>query len=370
MRRLIHIMVALVLMVAISWSQPGIGVSIEQMYDDNVDNNAFKTSDHITAASLQGAYDVGGETTSGRLFYTGTMSYFGKAPARTFFYHSLNLEFSHSFDDDEAAVFYSGLSLNRRVDGDVYTIYDHDQWSWYVNGKLILADWWLGKFGYTIRRFAFKEIGDLNYSEHRGFVQSAFSLLAGTTIIVEADLGAKSYSNPAIPVDDGDVRTGNGTSDGVVQTTGILRVGQAIADGFGISLTGQYVFSLSNSNRFFISGDDLISAEEIFDDQYSYRGPQAVVTLTRIFDGGVMAVLTAGWQNKLFPGRPVLDLDGNVLGGERSDARWHTSIEIESETGLAGMTLTAGYEYITNSSNDRLYEYVNNVLSLGLQYAY
>jgi hypothetical protein len=359
-----------------AWAQFSFGARVMTMYDDNVNNNHLGISDKVALLSLQVARDWESETRNTQLFYTGAYSYFNQVRERTFHYHSIGLTHSNLFGAERQTQLNAGLTCNLRRNRESYAFYNHQQVSAYVNLKHYLAERSLGRFSYSFRYLSFGELSDFNYVEHYGFAQLTQSFTTKTTLILEADLGAKIYTSANLEETASMSRgRGNGgrtvtaAKPKVTQFTGIARLGQGLVGGTGLSLTAQYQINLQKESRYLSSEYGVISDDELFDDHYGYEGPQVNVMLTQLLPAGMVMKISGGVQEKNYSERPAYDLAGNQIANTRADKRRAFSAQLEKTFKSLGFSIGLAYDYIRNESNDFFYDYANNAfaaqLSLG-----
>lgn len=356
-----------------AWAQFSIGARVMTMYDDNVNNDHLGISDKVALLSLQAARDWENTARNTQLFYTGAYNYFDQVRERTFHYHAMGLAHSHLFGEEQQTQLNAGLTYNLRRNRESYTFYDHRQVAAYVNLKHDWAERWRGRFSYSFRYLRFDELSDFNYVEHYGFAQLTQSFTTKTTLILEADLGAKIYTSANLE-ETGSISRGRGYSGRTVTTAkpmvtqlaGIARFGQGIFPGTGLSLITQYQFNLQKDSRYLSSEYGVISDDELFDDHYGYEGPQVNVMLTQLLPAGIMVKISGGRQERNYSERPAYDLAGNQTADARADKRRVFSTQLEKTFKPLGFSLGLAFDYIRNESNDLFYDYTNNAFAVQL----
>lgn len=365
------------LMLALSFAQAAaqfrFGAQMLTMYDDNVDNNHLGSSDQISQFTLQTAHDWEGEASSTQAFYAGSLNYFDNRNERTFHYHSVGLVHSRWLGQGATATLNAGATYSLRRNRTAYAFYDHQQLAIYANLKQHLSNDCLGRLSYSLRDFKFAELPEFNYVEHYAFAQLTATLATKTTVILEADLGSKIYtatSLEALASGRGRHSRGNDreteAQPQVTQFIGIARVGQNLAAGTGLSVTGQYQFNLQKESRYLSAEDGVISEDELFDDHYGYQGPQVSVLLTQLLPAEMVLKISGGVQEKGYAARPAYDLQGNQTATERNDSRQVFGLQLEKTFSRPGFTLGLRYDRIRNASNDLFYDYTNNAVTAQL----
>ena len=366
----------LLLLVSISTSaQWSGGVQLGTMLDDNAFNNYLQVKDRLTEVSLQGAYDWETERDNLQLFYSGTLDYFALLPSRTYQTHSAGGVYSHLFGDDDGTLLNAGGTFSLRDNHQEFSIYDHSQVSLYGNIRWSPLDLMRIKGGYSFRSVTFTELQDLDYLEHVFFLQSSISLSTKTTVILQTDLGFKTYTTPTTEDTQGSGsqrgRPWGGTetaptAPGVTQLAGTVRIGQGIGDHTGISLTGRYQLSLAKESRYLTFEDGILTDDEIFDDHYGYEGPLVSLMLTQLLPAGFRFRTTGSIQARRYSDRPAFDLLGVQVALERIDTQSILSLSLDKSFPSLGLQASLVYDHITNISNDPFYSYRNHALSLWL----
>lgn len=374
----ITVLFALAVVTSSGSSQWSLQTGLTGKYDDNINNNYLQIKDKITSLAFTGSYTWETDKNATEMFYSGSMNYYSSTIDRTFHYHSIGIDYNHLYGEEQETHLNLGTSYNTRVNRNDYTLYDHTQLSAFGTLKFPVAERFAGMTGYSFTYLNMKEVPDFNYIEHAAFFQIKSFLPTRTTIILQTDLGYKMYTTPNI---DTSYTTGTGrwgqkssstTSSypGVTQLIGMMRIGQAIVDGTGLSLSGQYILNLQSESRYILSYDGIVSGDDIFDDQYSYEGPSANITLTQLLPVQVVIKMTAGIQNRNYLLRPAYDIIGNEIADKRVDTRNNIFLSMEKNFEELGISLGLSYEYLQNSSNDEYFKYNNNIFGIGLMYEY
>ena len=345
-------------------------VQVTGLVDDNAFNNALQINDRLTEVALQGAYDWATESSNVQIFYVATMDYFSFMPSRSYQVHSPGLAYTQLLGNDEETLLNAGATYTLRDNRDGFTIYDHSQVSFYGNLTSYLSDEARMSGGYSFRSVWFSEWDELDYLEHSLFLRSTFSFPTRTTVITQADLGFKRYTTPTPTTNVSNGSMGRGTSDqttpGVTQLSGMLRIGQGITDGTGISLTAQYQVSLAKESRYLSFEDGILTDDEIFDDHYGYDGPMGSIMLTQMLQADFRFRASASVQQRQYSDRPAYDLLGEIVASQRIDTRSVLSLSIDKSFPSLGLQVILAYDHIINASNDAFYTYRNNAISLSL----
>ncbi|MBM4159976.1 MAG: hypothetical protein FJ217_02640 [Ignavibacteria bacterium] len=343
-------------------------------YDDNVFNNSRTEGDKIAISSLRLGYDWETESSLTQLYYVASLQYFSMVADRTFQYHATGLEFEKSFGEDNESLFAAGFMYGKRLDRNAFAFYDHHQLSASIGIKHSFAETMLGQASYTFRSFTFSQLGDFDYIEHQGTLKLTTFLETQTSVILQSDIGSKIYATPDISESAGfgGRMMGRGgqrveqSTPSVAQLSGLLKVGQSIFEGTGLSLTLNYQRNLRKDSRYLSSAYGAVSDDEIFDDHYGYEGLLRSVMLTQLLPLEMKVRLTYGMQDREYTNLPAYDLIGNQVADTRADRRSFLAIQVEKEIEPLHLSVVLRYDSITNTSNDPFYHYTNHVVTLGL----
>lgn len=376
--RPVYIMIVMIALTSGGSGQWSLETGLSGRYDDNINNNYLRIKDRISSLSLTGSYTWEPDNSATELFYSGSLNYYGSTVARTFHYHTFGLDYSHIYGDDRETRLNAGASYSTRINRGDYILYDHSQMSAFSTVDFPIAESFTGMTGYSFTYLNMKEAPDFNYVEHAAFFQLKSFLPTQTTVILQADLGYKRYTTANIDTTQtagsgrwGQSSSSDGSSNpGVTQMIGMMRIGQALIEGTGLSLSGQYILNLQSNPRYITSSDGIVSGDDIFDDQYSYQGPSFNLTLTQLLPAQVVLKLSGGMQNRDYLVRPAYDLAGIEIAPQRTDERKNIFLSIEKNFDELGLSLGLSYEFLENSSNDEYFNYNNNIFGLSLGYQY
>ena len=370
-RRLAAIVLGVSLTASLAAAQFKAEAQLDALYDDNIFNSSSKIADKILLGSLGMGVDFGSDKSYTQLYYKGVISYFTTVTERTFSYHSTGIEYSRLFGENEQTLLMGGALYNLRANRDAYSYYDFGQFGIYGNLRHDFNDVVRARIGYNFRIFDFRELGEFNYLEHYAFAQLTFMLPTRTTLILEGDLGSKTYSTAFVQVDS----TGMGMGSRmvtesrivprVVQLVGIVRIGQGLTETTGLSVTGMVLHDIEKENHYLSSEYGYISDDEVFDDHYAYEGYQLDVVLTQMLSENTAIKALAGYQERNYPGWTVLDETGNVLAEDRFDKRTAFSLRVSHYLESLDAEFYLDYLLILNNSNDWYFDYSNTAVSVG-----
>jgi len=349
-----------------AYAQVGFESHISTMYDDNILNNYQRIPDKVSTLTLDAGYGFDGTHWDARIFYDGALNYYQSVTDRTNQSHSVRASFTRYSGEEEENVLNVGISYGQGFYRGSYTLYDHTQIAATVQYKHFLSDLIINSLGYTFRSIRFSGLSDFSYSEHALSGSLSFALPTQTTLIVQTDLGAKFYSN-AITTSamDGMRKGGISFAPDVIQFTPLVRIGQSIMEGTGLSLTTKYKWNIQKQARYLSTSYGAISDDELFDDHYGYEGLHTSLMLTQLLPESMVMRVAGGLQNRLYSSLAAYDLDGNVLSNQRNDLRTSLSILLQKDFEM-GLTLKAAVDFIRNFSNDPYHNYRNTAVALEL----
>ena len=334
------------------------------MYDDNINNNDLQVSDRITTLNLNSGYSLESSSWGARFFYDGILNYYQTVIERTNQFHSANLDVTHYSGEDDENTLSLELSYGQGYYRDDYSFYNHSLISASADYEYSLSGTMINRVGYVFRSVHFAELSDFSYSEHVVTDKFTLGLPTSTTIIAQADLGAKFYPTTILTDGSNQMRRGSATiAPSVTQLSGMVRIGQGIIDGTGLSLTTRYQWNVQKQTRYLSSSYGAISDDELFDDHYGYEGLQMSLMLTQVLSETMLLRITGGWQNKIYSTLGAFNLSGNQVADSRLDDRSYVSLYVQKEFDT-GFTLKGTYEFIRNASNDPYYDYRNNAATL------
>ena len=360
----------------IGYGQFSAAGSISTMYDDNIDNNHLQIADRIGQLSLDLEHSWASEQEDFVINYNGALTYFSEVVDRTFNNHSAGLSFERRLDEDGQSTLSLGTSYSLRLDRGEYEFYDHGQFA--LSGVLrnSFAERFRGQLSYSFRTLRFPELADFNYDEHEGALRLTTFLPTKTTIIVDGSIGIKAYKTTnALTATTGQMQGRRGrlveaSAPGVTQLRGLLRVGQSIADGTGLSLAGTYQTNLQKESRYLGSDFGVVSDDDLFDDHYGYEGLSGNLMVTQILFQDMTLRFTADHQYREYTGRPAYDLDGMQIADLRCDTRRSLAMQAEYAFPTLNFSIAVAFDYIWNESTDLFYTYTNNALTIALTVPY
>jgi hypothetical protein len=357
-------------------AQPVVSANVTGVIDDNITNTSLRLNDRVTTLAGEIGYGAEFGNTYGELVFTPVIHYFSAFTERTFGMHTVTGSLVHLFDDDGNAAVSADISYGVRRGRDEFSLYDYDRVSGTLSGRYAFGPLVLGRAGYSFTRMAFRTLALFDHLEHYGFLQATVSLPTKTTVIAEAGLGTKRYADQQVTSDAG-FPPGRGrmynwqespepgtASPGATQFTGIVRIGQSVTSGTGLSLTARWLTIIEEEPIYLITADGDQSVEQIVNDQYGFEGPGAELRLTQLLPASIILTVTVGREQRHYNGREVYDGTGAVLADTREDMLTTASVRIEKRFPSLGFSIGISYLRTVGTSNDPLYDFSNNVIGL------
>ncbi len=358
-------------------------LEISSYYDDNLFRSPDPVSDLLTDVSANLSYRS--DNSNINYYYNGSWFLYQENTLRNFSSHGFGFNYFNPFGQDDKHNFYLGADWTLRSNGDEYSYYDYNQLFGYTNFNLDL-DWAFIKSGYNFRYRNYSNLPDLTNYRHFIFLQANKSFDSRTTIILETDLGYKSFgglnvfSNTAGGgrgsgrMSNASTRTTVSEIPSLSQAILLARITQSLHDNVGIFVQYRRQFSLTDETSF-INSDGYYQDEELFDDPFSYESESYSTQLTWILPW--TTILKVGGasisKNYISEQAYVSSADTLGLGGTRTDDRINYNITISKTYNLnmnwlKALHLNLDYSYIKSESNSYWYDYKNAVYGGGLQW--
>ncbi len=166
-------------------------IEISSYFDDNLYRSPYPISDLFTNLNL----DLNFRPVNSQInfAYSGSFFLYQEAKERNFSIHELGISFSDFFGSEEEHTYYFGLDGSLRHDNEEYNYYDYRQAYIYANVRFDLNYMFI-KAGYNFRYRDYVNLSYLTNQRHYGYIQMNKPFESGTTIILESDLGQKSFA--------------------------------------------------------------------------------------------------------------------------------------------------------------------------------
>jgi hypothetical protein len=355
--------VGMILVTGTAMGQMTFESRISTMYDDNILNNYQQTADKISTLTLDGGYNFGGNRCDARVSYNGAMNYYQSVTDRTNQFHAIQGELNLASGEEGENILTIGASYGQGFYRGSYAFYDHTQMAASIRYKHFLGEFSVNNLAYSFRSVNFPGMSDFSYTEHLLSAGLSLGLTAQTTLILQTDLGAKYYAT-AIAGESSGMRSGNMSYiPAVLQATPMVRIGQSIVEGTGLSLITKYQWNVRKQPRWLSSGSGVISDDEIFDDHYGYEGLQASLMLTQIVTESMFLKISGIYQDRSYSSLAAYNADGTVLASQRNDQRTSLTFLLQKNFDI-GFSLKAAVDFIHNVSNDPFYLYRNTAAAI------
>ncbi len=349
-----------------SYSQFGLSTGLNMSYNDNINSNYEYLPDEITEFFLEGSYNIPSRNKSIEFYYSGSYNYFRRNISRTFHEHTAGFSYSNSFSKKSNSALNLGSSFKMSLNRDDYSYLDFSNANAFANFRTYTGKRTLWQIGYNFDYFIYNDFSDFNNLQNYVYTSFTGFLPSRTALTFETGFGAKSYLNSLSTSTTMGQGKHNMSSSSIFNET-IMRVDvsgkltQTILDNTGFSISGGYTKNLKSDDRYLISGN-VTGSDNIFDDEYSFEGPFVESSLTQRFPWGISASLGGIYRHRIFIDRPAYDLEENIISSERIDDEFTASFSLMKNFNYFGIRLV--YNYINNSTNDRYYNFNNNVFSV------
>jgi len=320
--------------------------------------------------------------------YSGRFFLYQETKERNFSLHGLSLSHSDYFGSDEQHTFYFGLDGSLRTDDEQYNYYDYHQAYFYANVRLDLNYLFL-KTGYNFRYRDYSNLSYLTNNRHYGYIQIYKSFETRTTIILESDLGQKSFAGQEIYIanESGGRGPGSGSMNSTTQTSTITtyvpslshlvllaRIAQSLHDKLGLFV--QYRTRINLGNQIgFTNSEGYYQDEELYDDPFSYESAGISSQITWMTPWSMRLQIGGTLISKEYISEQAYTSyeDTLALGGLRVDDQNYYYLNFSksfylNKSWLNLLRINIYYNYIENNSNSYWYNYKNHILGGGIQW--
>ncbi len=120
------------------------------------------------------------------------------------------------------------------------------------------------------------------------------------------------------------------------------------------------------------SFQDITTESEIFDDHFTYSGPQVLVQLRQKIPFDISLEVDGMMKQKTFTS-PATSLAGDTIASNRDDQRYETALIFTRPIPVITdhpFTLTVEFHYIRNMSNEPFYDFDKTVILAGLEFVF
>jgi len=339
-------------------SQVSLSTKFENYYDDNIYNNAFKTSDYITSFSLSSSYDFESEINNLDFYYISNLSYFQKNIFKSSNSHKLGIVNTLLLSDDGNPL-NIGVNYSFRNNREELKLFDFNQLSAYANYRHFFNESDYILIGYLFNKNSYKNLSAFSYYENKGFVKYSATFETKTTLMIGSEIYFKNY------IEKIDLENNLNNSS---QLSAYLNLAQSLAENTGISGYVLFRKNIASTTRYLYSDSLIFYEEEIFNDLYSHEGYEIGLTLTQIILPTIVAKFELGFDKKDFKNLPAATIDGYELSEYRKDEQIALGLELQFNLHniINGLTATCTFNYINNYSNDDFYRYDNQIFMISL----
>jgi hypothetical protein len=388
MRQLITPIALILIGVQTIFAQFTKSIEISSYFDDNLYRSPYPVSDMFSTLDINLEYQFGDTPLS--IAYQGGFYLYQETRDRNFSLHGINLSYFDYFGQEEENTYTLGLSGSLRSDNEMYNYYDYQQLFFYVNTRI---DLWFSflKAGYNFRSRKYINLSYLSNIRHYGFIQINKSFDTRTTIILEADIGQKSFQGQEIFTTQnsltggkgqGQMNTGSGTTSVTTYVPSLShlillgRLTQSLHDKVGVYLQYRRQINLGGSSAL-INSEGFYQDEELFDDPFSFESEGISSQLTWIMPWSMQIKVGGSLFSKNYISENAFFApeDTVAMGGLRTDDQNYYYINFSksiyfNESWLNVLRINLYYNYINNSSNSYWYNYKNLIFGGGIQWAF
>ncbi|MCD4693449.1 MAG: hypothetical protein K8R79_11080 [Calditrichales bacterium] len=380
--------IALVLILSsLLFAQFSKDIEISSWYDDNLYHSPDPVIDLLTDVGLRLSYLP--DNSNMNYYYNGSFFIYNEAALRNFSMHGIGFNYIKPFGEDEKHNFYLGAEWTLRLNGDEYNYYDYNQIYAYSNLNFDL-DWFFVKSGYNFRYRSYSNLPDLTNYRHYLFLNANKSFPTKTTLIVEADIGYKSFAGQEIFTDTrgwGGKGQGEMSESTITNTTVseipslsqsvlLARITQSLHDKVGLYVQYRRQLSLTAETNF-VNADGYYQDEELFDDPFSYESKSYSSQLTWMLPWSMKLQVGGAFVSKNYISEQAfISAEDSVgLGGIRLDDRGSCFVNFTknfylNKNWLKSLHFNFNYGYIRNESNSYWYDYKNAVIGGGIQWKF
>jgi len=383
MKHTIYFYFLLILIAQVTFAQFSKNLEISSYLDDNLYRSPTPVSDLFTNIDLSLNYRP--ESTAINFSYMGSFFLYRDSKERNFSTHTLNIAFFAPLGDEDQHTFYMGADGLLRIDTEDYNYYDYTQLYAYLNLRLDLNYLYL-KGGYNFRVRDYKNLPELTNYRHYAYLQINKSFETRTTLILEADVGLKSFASEDIYSTSSGGGRGRGSAQTTVTTNQVLtspslshsillaRVAQSLHEKLGLYV--QYRRQTALSTQFdYSNSDGYYQDEELFDDPFSYESSGWASQITWLLPWSMKLQIGGDLNSKSYiTEQAYLSADDTLgLAGPRADDQKILYFNFSktfyvNENWLNLLRFNFYINYIDNRSNSYWYKYENMMLGAGIQW--
>lgn len=368
-----------------AWAQLSTHIEASSYADDNLFRSPEPVSDILSNVGLTLAYRP--QDSGIKFYYEGSFFMYNDFSERNFHLQTVGLNSFSQFGSDGQHGLYWGSDLTMRFNRQDFNYYDYSQLYAYVNLNFDLNFMFL-KAGYNFRYRSYSNLPDLSNFRHYAFVQLNKSFATRTTVILEADLGHKSFTG----IDLYSTASGGSRGHGGMWSSGstteassipslthavlLARVSQSLHPKVGIYIQYRKQISLTAQTDY-QNANGYYQDEELFDDPFSYQSDAVTSQLTWVLPWSMKFKMGGGNINKTYISEQAYTSaeDTVGLGGIRSDKANNFFVSLNKtfylkKNWLDALSVDLYYNYIRNESNSYWYDYKNALMGAGISWKF
>ncbi|NOR65350.1 MAG: hypothetical protein GQ468_04970 [Candidatus Scalindua sp.] len=361
------------------YSQLDTYLDLSTGYDDNLYLSPNKIGDLISDLDLRLYYTLKDSATT--FYYNIDYISFLNTSTRNFFLNEFGSSYSKKFGENNKHQFYLGGNWFNRLNNAEYDYYNYNQIYLYTNQRFNLSGLSL-KTGYNFRYRNYSNIPDLTNYQHYLFLQANKTFRTRTSLIIETDLGHKSFNGTETYVSTGEADNGRYSSShttilekkipSLSHLVLLTRVAQSLHDRVGIYVQYRRQISLTAETSY-VNADGYFQDEELFDDPFSYNSSAFSSKLTFVLPKSINLHVggSINYKNYITELAYVSSEDYEGLGDIRTDNKQSIYFNFSKTFNSNKKRIDAfqtylNYSYVVNESNSYWYNYKNHSIGIGL----
>jgi hypothetical protein len=371
--RLIEIVASILALLTLNYGQLETRMDISSFYDDNILLSPLPVSDMVSDFDFHMNYD--GLSGSASLYYNGTFMLYRQRQQYNSSLHDLGFDYYRIWG---AHTLYLGGAAAFKMNHTTYNLYNYQQFYLYGSMRFVLNRFLL-KTGYNFRYRYYNNYAEIVNSQHYLFGQINKSFWTGTSLLLEMDLGYKTYPNQgsvyALPMGGrGQGRSQNYYQAGLSYShlIWLARISQSLHPKIGINFRYRQQIGLDQS-AFSINSYDYAQNDELFDDPFSYNSDSYSSQLTWHLPVAFKFIASGIYSDKTYHNEQpyLIPLDGSNEGGYRHDYQQRLSIILTknfylNKNWIKSFQFGINYYYVNNNSNSYWFRYRNNIYRFNL----
>lgn len=390
-------LVWLLLSAAAANAQPTASVSVGGSFDAFQPVAAGAESRRNVLGGLSAEHLFSGER--GRVYYDLDAGNYDSPGDWRYFQHHAGVTWRIGSGDAAASKLFVNGSLVKRSNGDAWVNAAYTAAGAGVNAEFHPREATTVRAGYRADYRRFADLDALTQMEHRGFASLLVNLPSKTTLVAEAQAGAKQYHGTLVAevFDAGTPAavTGRGAGPGmgpgvrwasgpayVASTrngtaglvTALGRIAQSLADRTGVHAQVQVRRTFASVPPALVTTPAGFFEDGVYDDPFASDAVIVQAGLKHVFRNSADVAATAWWAGKDYTSAMAIGGDGaeTSLRADRvaiGSLTWSQPL-FASRTGSVGMSADVGYRFMRHRSNDTYYNYTSHGATVGVTIEY